>query len=223
MKIIIINTLFLLAPLAISAQNEAENYQHAQYCLSFADYQASNWIDADSITKIYRTDSQIMWSGGTAIRFKGIDNETTKILKNKAFAVNMNDTIYVNLHSLKNAGARWGNGYSIAYPYDNNKHLLFLERYVSRGQNMKFALGGAVGGMVGGFIAAGTVDWTGKVCYLINHDDSKVTCIDGNEMQLILKDKPELLEDYNRVSPKKERRAATYVMPFLKKAGLVNY
>ena len=125
MKIIIINTLFLLAPLAISAQNEAENYQHAQYCLSFADYQASNWIDADSITKIYRTDSQIMWSGGTAIRFKGIDNETTKILKNKAFAVNMNDTIYVNLHSLKNARARWGNGYSIAYPYDNNKHLLF--------------------------------------------------------------------------------------------------
>lgn len=223
MKRIVTYTLFLFVPLEISAQNGAEDYQHAKYCLSFVDYQANKWIDADSITKIYRTDSQIMWSGGTAIRFNSIDKETTKILKSKAFAVSMNDTIYVNLHSLKNSGARWGNGYSIAYPYDNNKQLLFLERYVSRGQNMKFALGGAVGGMVGGLIAAGTIDWTGKVCYLINHDDSKVTCIDGDEMQQILKDKPELLENYNRVSPKKERRAATYVMPFLKKAGLVNY
>jgi len=223
MKRIIFNLLLLLAPLALLAKNGNESYQKAKYCLSFVDFQEGKWIDAENVTKVTRSDSQIMWSGGTAIRFEGIDKETTKILKSKAFAVSMNDTIYVNLHSLKNSGARWGNGYSIAYPYDNNKHLLFLERYVSRGQNMKFALGGAFGGMVGGLIAAGTVDWVGKVCYLINHDDSKVTCIDGDEMQLILKDKPELLEDYNRVSPKKERRAASYVMPFLKKAGLVNY
>ena len=223
MKRIIFNLLLLLAPLTLFAKKENKNYQKAKYCLSFADYEAGKWIEVDNVAKITRTDNQIMWNGGTALRFESSDKETTKALKSKVFALMMNDTTYVNLHKLRNAGARWGNGYSMAYPYDNNKRLLFLERYVSRGQNIKFVMASTLGGMVGGLVAVGTTDWTGKVCYLVNSDKDKVTCIDGDEMQVILKDNPELLDDYNRVQPKKERRAATYVMPFLKKAGLVNY
>lgn len=214
--------LLFVAVITVSAQDKATIYQHAKYCMTFADCKDGRWTEADSVVKVSRTEGQVKWSGGTSVRFNATDKELAKTLKSKAFAVVMNDTLYVNLHGMKHSGAKWGNGYSVAFPYDNFKQLLFVERYISRGQNMKVAVGAGLGGMVGGAIMAGvSCDWHNKVCYLIGPDTKKATCIDGDMMAEILKDRPELLEKFNQPKTKKERRMASNVMPILMETGLV--
>lgn len=213
--------LLCLIAVTASAQDKDTLYRHAKYCLTFADCKAGRWTDADSVVKVSRTAGQIKWNGGTSVRFDAANKDLGKTLKSKAFAVVMDDTLYVNVHGMKHAGVKWGNGYSVAFPYDNGEQLLFVERFISRGQNMKVAMGAGLGGIVGGVMMAGTLDWTGKVCYLIGDDTKKAICIDSDMMTDILKEHPELLEKYNQLKGKKEQRAASNVMPMLIELGLV--
>lgn len=214
--------LLSLVALTASAQDAGLHYQHAKYCMSFADYQADWWTDVDNVAKVTRSFGKVKWSGGTAIRFESTDKELSKLLKSQAFALMMNDTLYVNLRNMKHAGAKWGSGYALAYPFDHNKQLLFLERYVSTGQNMKVALGTFTAGIIGGFAMANTINWKGKECFLIESDNPETTYIGSEKMQELLKDKPDLLKRYSAFQTKKEQRDAYNIMPLLIEARLVS-
>ncbi|GEM_PF-1127235 len=222
MKRSIIYLLLMFVSTMALAQDQGPHYQQAKYCLSFADYQAGWWTDAKDVAKVTRSLSKVKWSGGTAIRFESPDKNLNRILKSEAFALIMNDTLYVNLRNKRHSGAKWGSGYALAYPFDNNKQLLFLERYVSSGQNMKVMMGTFAAGIIGGLAMTNSLDWKGKECFLIGSDSPETTYIGSEKVEELLKDKPDLLKRYSTFQSKKERRDAYNIMPLLIEAGLVD-
>ena len=82
---------------------------------------------------------------------------------------------------------------------------------------------GAIGGLIGGMMVGMTMnsDWVGKVCYLIESDARKVTCIDQEVLPQLLQGHDDLIEEYNRIEGRKEKREAAVVMPMLIRAGLI--
>lgn len=210
--------LLSLVALMASAQDTALHYQHAKYCMSFADYQADWWTDVDNVAKVTRSLGKVKWRGGTSIQFKSTDKYLNRKLKSEVFAIAMNDTLYVNLRNMRYAGAGWGSGYAPAFPFNDNHQLLFIERYVGGGQNYETAL---VMGLITGVAVYRLTDWKGKVCYLIGSDNQKATFLNNKMMIELLANKPDLLKRYCALQNKKEQLDASYIMPLLIEAGLV--
>ncbi len=201
----------------------------AKYCLSYADFKADNWIDVDSLEFHKRTASQKAWAGGTDFNFKTADKELMKTIKKKAFAVVFDDSLFVNSHGLKHKGQAFGNGYVKGYRLSGGR-IVFLYSYVSMGKSIGLGVSagigvgfGAIGGLIGGMMVGMTMnsDWVGKVCYLIESDARKVTCIDQEVLPQLLQGHDDLIEEYNRIEGRKEKREAAVVMPMLIRAGLI--
>ena len=200
----------------------------ARYCMSYEEYVNDQWKTVEQLRRVTRTESQMKWSGGTLYRFNKMDKVFDKMLKKEAFAIDFNDTLYVNFYGLKHKGALLGTGYDKCYRM--GKKIVITDRYVSKKKNMAIgALAGASGvfaGAIGG-LAVGLADyglqakWEKEVCYIIDNDTKKITLIDQEMMSTLLADHPDLLSQYNQVESKKKKRSAITVMPLLIKAGLI--
>lgn len=214
-----------MAGVACAQSSDSENsVTHAgKYCLSYTDYLDGKWVDVNSLTRVTRSQSAKLWSGGGDYKFEAQDGEQEKTLKKKAFAILFNDTLYVNIGPLRHSGAKFGNGYDQAYKMDGNR-LVLLAPYVSRAKSMSIGVAGGLGGAIGGAIAgsaSASAGWNNKVCYLISSADTKIQCIDEEVMPGLLASHPALLERYNKIDGRKERRKAEQVMPLLIEAGLL--
>ena len=226
MKVILFLFSFLCTCASISAQETKT--MSAKYCMTYADYQKSKWIDVDEMTLVHRTESQIKWWGGGDFQFDiPIDKTLEKTIKKKAFAVYMDDTLYVNMHNLKHKGSKFGSGYILAFKTKDGR-LVFTERYVSRTKNMAMGAlvgaGGVFGSMISG-AAIGTAEWAmsleKKVVYLIDPNTEKVLCLDQDVVPGLLEGHPELLDSYSQIDGKHAKRSAAIVFPLLVQSGFI--
>ena len=199
-----------------------------KYCLTFEDYSNGRWTEVEEMTLVRRTDSQRMWSGGGDYKFDvSSDKAIEKTIKKKAFAVCMDDALYVNLHNLKHKGVRFGSGYDMAFKTKNGG-LVFNETYISKKKAMlSGALAGA-GGVFGGAIAGGVIgaaEWAvsleKRVTYLIDSDTNKVLCLDEIVVPELLEGHADLLEAYSQVDGKQAKRSASVVFPLLIQSGYI--
>ena len=216
-RLLIAAMLCCLCALSASAQ--------VQYCMSYADYQADNWLELDSLSIKERRHE---------FRLKTGNDSIDKVLKNEAFAIFYNDTLLVNCQHIYYKGEQLPKGFVPAYVYANGKLCLVNSLPADNGATaIPVAIGGGLlGGLVGGAIAGAVVGLSsGRLssenarCFLIRreYEDGRidVQMIDDKFMEMYEDSSPEFYSEYMSVKKKKKREAASHVLPLLKEWQLV--
>ena len=206
---------FLFAALNMSAQG--------RFCKSYDDFVAGNWTEVADLEPIHHSASHKLWVGGNDYKFETGDKAMDKVMKKEAFVIEYQDTLYVNLRTLRFEKTRFGNGYAQGLPYDGNK-IMFVTHRIGRAAANEQFMSGFMFGAIGAAIT-GSSQLKDRVCYLVdNNGDGKktnITLIDDEFMENLLElDRP-LLKTYRSEKKQKDRESAAHVLPILKEKGLV--
>lgn len=187
-----------------------------RYCLSYNDFVGNRWEMVDSIDVVRASKGhKFLWGGGD-FTIKGTDKASCKMLTSSAFAVIVNNKLYVNCKDLKYKKIIFGKGFSRALSL-GSRGLIFV------GIDSKVAAA-ARNGAVGGGVAATQED--GRICYLISKGfDGKryieVSPVDDEFMAKLLAEQTELLEKYYSETNPSERVHPNRIFSILKKSGYV--
>ena len=194
-----------------------------RFCYSYGDWQEGNWVELQQLTRNAHSKSRQLWVGGNDYSFSTGDKATDKVLKKKAFAVEYNDTLYVNLRTLRYERQRFGNGYAMAMPYDGDK-VMFVTYRIGKSVTWGRAAAGVFFGVIGGAISASNA-LKDRVCYLIdnggNGKTTEIKLIGDRLIKEMLSEKPLERHRYMSVHDPDERESAAHVLPLLKEWGLV--
>ncbi len=215
MKKICVFFVFLFAALNMSAQGK--------FCKSYDDFVAGRWTEVADLKPIHHSASHKLWVGGNDYKFETGDKAMDKVMKKEAFVIEYQDTLYVNLRTLRYEKTRFGNGYAMGLPYDGTKIMFVTHRIGRDAANERFVSGfmfGAIGAAI-----SGSSQLKDRVCYLVdNNGDGKktdITLINDEFMENLLElDRP-LLKTYRSEKKQKDRESAAHVLPILKEKGLV--
>ena len=215
MKRICVFFVFLFAALNMSAQGK--------FCKSYDDFVAGRWTEVADLKPIHHSASHKLWVGGNDYKFETGDKAMDKVMKKEAFVIEYQDTLYVNLRTLRYEKTRFGNGYAMGLPYDGTKIMFVTHRIGRDAANERFVSGfmfGAIGAAI-----SGSSQLKDRVCYLVdNNGDGKktdITLINDEFMENLLElDRP-LLKTYRSEKKQKDRESAAHVLPILKEKGLV--
>lgn len=135
-----------------------------------------------------RTKNQIFMSGGADYKIYNGDKETDKLIKTKIYAIEVNDSLYVNCRKLK-----------------FKKHVIgawFAPAIVCQGKVYFYAI--SVGpsaavafGVIGGAVQAAN-EASSRVYYEMDPAMKELDKVGSEKMMILLKDYPELLEQYKK-------------------------
>lgn len=195
-----------------------------RYCMSYADYQADNWVELDTLKLRGR---------GFAHRIRTGNDSLNKVIRDEAFAISYHDTLLINMAHMYYAGENFGNGYVPAYTFGNGQ-LCFTNFLPGRNDNAVFVPvgGGLVGGILSGVLAGAAVALTssdalkGKTyCFLLKREydggRKEARIINDDYMKRYEKNSPEFYAEYMSVKKKKKRESATHIFPLLKDWQLI--
>lgn len=203
---------FLLAIIAIGANAQCK------YCNTYEDFLADRWQELDTIyCDSHSKDHRVRWDGNKYTLTTG-DKNIDSILKKNAFAVMMNNQLYVNCHNLRYNHDRFGNGYTKAVQI-GQRSLLIVNDINGRWHNNPSA--------VVGFGIGAAMLTSKNYCYVISNganDKGKISArlIDDNmfEQMIASTNHYELINEYYSVKETEQRLQAKHVIPILEKAGL---
>ena len=216
--------LFILVS-ALALVSEAQ----PSYCLSYADFQAGNWLHLDTLIVKRQSRQRRFLMGVGEIKLTSGNKKTDKILKEKAFAILFHDTVFVNCTKLQYDDNQLGNGYTKALRLGQDKLLLagsaaLEDQVISDIRTGATLLGG---GAIGGALAAYSMREEmaiSKGCFVTEIEFRsgmvKIVAIDDAFVRNNLSKTPELIEQYEQIKPK-ERLFAIHVIPLFRKAGLI--
>uniref|UniRef100_A0AB33J080 GLPGLI family protein n=1 Tax=Prevotella sp. GTC17254 TaxID=3236794 RepID=A0AB33J080_9BACT len=191
-----------------------------QYCATYDDLKAGHWSNIDSVMVVTKSRTKQMWWGGKDFKFDSDNKATRRLLRKEAVAVMYRDTLLFNLTHLKDRGTAFGRGYARGHKMADG-HYLILYFDVAKMHAKSMAAG--MFGLVGGLAMAASSNKLVKqnVCYIVTPGEKKVTIINEKVMPDLLKDHPDLLEEYNQIK-KKERTYAENIVPLLQRAGVLD-
>jgi len=217
--------LLLILVSALALVSEAQ----PSYCLSYADFQAGNWLHLDTLIVKRQSRQRQFLMGVGKIKLTIGNKKTDKILKEKAFAIIFHDTVFVNCTKLQYDDNQLGNGYTKALRLGQDKLLLagsaaLEDQVISDIRTGATLLGG---GAIGGALAAYSMREEmaiSKGCFVTEIEFRsgmvKIVAIDDAFVRNNLSKTPELIEQYEQIKPK-ERLLAIHVIPLFRKAGLI--
>lgn len=217
--------LLLILVSALALVSEAQ----PSYCLSYADFQAGNWLHLDTLIVKRQSRQRQFLMGVGKIKLTSGNKKTDKILKEKAFAILFHDTVFVNCTKLQYDDNQLGNGYTKALRLGQDKLLLagsaaLEDQVISDIRTGAILLGG---GAIGGALAAYSMREEmaiSKGCFVTEIEFRsgmvKIVAIDDAFVRNNLSKTPELIEQYEQIKPK-ERLLAIHVIPLFRKAGLI--
>jgi len=217
--------LLLILVSALALVSEAQ----PSYCLSYADFQAGNWLHLDTLIVKRQSRQRRFLMGVGEIKLTSGNKKTDKILKEKAFAILFHDTVFVNCTKLQYDDNQLGNGYTKALRLGQDKLLLagsaaLEDQVISDIRTGATLLGG---GAIGGALAAYSMREEmaiSKGCFVTEIEFRsgmvKIVAIDDAFVRNNLSKTPELIEQYEQIKPK-ERLLAIHVIPLFRKAGLI--
>lgn len=217
--------LLLILVSALALVSEAQ----PSYCLSYADFQAGNWLHLDTLIVKRQSRQRQFLMGVGKIKLTSGNKKTDKILKEKAFAILFHDTVFVNCTKLQYDDNQLGNSYTKALRLGQDKLLLagsaeLEDQVISDIRTGATLLGG---GAIGGALAAYSMREEmaiSKGCFVTEIEFRsgmvKIVAIDDAFVRNNLSKTPELLEQYEQIKPK-ERLLAIHVIPLFRKAGLI--
>lgn len=217
--------LLLILVSALALVSEAQ----PSYCLSYADFQAGNWLHLDTLIVKRQSRQRRFLMGVGEIKLTSGNKKTDKILKEKAFAILFHDTVFVNCTKLQYDDNQLGNGYTKALRLGQDKLLLagsaaLEDQVISDIRTGATLLGG---GAIGGALAAYSMREEmaiSKGCFVTEIEFRsgmvKIVAIDDAFVRNNLSKTPELIEQYEQIKPN-ERLLAIHVIPLFRKAGLI--
>lgn len=135
-----------------------------------------------------RTKNQIFMSGGADYKIYNGDKETDKLIKTKIYAIEVNDSLYVNCRKLKfkkNVIGAW-----FAPAIVCQEKVYFYAIPVGPSAAVAF---GVVGGAAQAANAASS-----RVYYEMDSATKELDKVGSEKMMTLLKDYPELLEQYEK-------------------------
>ena len=197
-------------------------YGQDRYCLTYDDLINDRWDTVSHIKCSGRGIGKQFWVGGSDYTMKTGDKKTDKILKKKALAVIINDSLYVNCLNLRREKIGFGLGYARARLIGNDK-IFFVNQLIGRDLQNEAIAAGYFFGAIGSAITA-SEQRKNQVCYIISEgEDMKgrinIQVVDDEILRELIEDKKELRMDYNLRS-KKERASVEYITYILEKGGL---
>ena len=221
----IIATLLAIVALSASAQ--------CRYCYTYEELLDDQWQLLDTVYCKGHSKNRQVWVGGNDYTLTTGDKTIDNILEKEAFAVMLNDTLYVNCRNLRYEKAGFGKGYTQAKRIGQHS-LIFVNGFINGDApaeaGMFAVIGGTFGGAIGGAMAggiAGGVSTKSKqqVCYIISEGADhkgliKIHLLDDNFMNQIVSVREDLHDEYFAEKNASKRIRATHVIPILEKTGL---
>ena len=204
--------------MASSLQADAQ----CRYCNSYEDYKSDNWTELPYINFKQYSNSTQLWSRKHEYRFTTGDKKNDRKLRNEAFVIQKNDSMFVNLSQMKCDNVPFGKGFAYGIPLIGKK-ILFISNRVdlkvaSRQTNIYIAFG-----LMGALISKSS-NIKIKACYILDTDPNgqytDVLIIDDAVMNKLLVDDKELLDKYYLIPDQNERETPTNILPLLKEKGL---
>ena len=162
-----------------------------RYCMSYADYQADNWEELDSLHVKEMSNGRRLF-GCNDFKLTTGNDSLDKVIKKDVFAVFYNDTLLINCRNIHFRGADYedqtfGNGFTRAY-YFYDGRLCFINRWVD--EKAMFV---------------GSQGLLGALAAMEKYEESS----------------PEFYAEYMSVKKKKKREVASRVLPLLKEWQLI--
>ena len=194
-----------------------------RYCKSYDEFREGQWTVLDTVICASRSKSQKAWSGGSDYKLTRGDYATDKMLKENAFIVMVDDTIYVNVRNLRFEKSRFGDGYAKAKRIGQDT-LMFVGQKIGKDVQRAKMIGGMFGA-IGGAIAASSM-MKQQVCYIISKGaDSKgripIQLVDDEMVKVLIDKRIDLYEEYFSEKDVSDRIQAKHVIPILEKAGVI--
>lgn len=191
--------------------------------MSLTDFEAYRWEPISSLKLIEHSVSHQVWVGGNDYKFTTEDKDIDALLKKNAFLVEFQDTLYINLRSLRFGKYRFGNGYAKALVYGQDKILFIAPRLGKVNVNMGVMFG-AIGGAMGG-VLANSQNIKDRVCYIVEDDGDgekrSIMMVDDEFMDNLLEQDLEMLKRYQTPEKKVERESAANTLPILIEKNMV--
>lgn len=193
-----------------------------RYCLSYDDLLNGRWDTVSQIKCIGRSKGQQIWAGGSIYTMKTGDKAIDKILKKKALAVIVNDSLYINCLNLRYEKTGFGLGYAKAWVIGNK--ILFSNRLIGREMQNEAIAAGYFLGAIGSALAASD-QLKNQVCYVISEGEDKkgrinIQLVDDNIMEEFLEGRKDLQLDYHHIR-KDLRSSAEHILSILEKGGIL--
>ena len=212
-----LSIVLLLVSLTITAQK--------RFCRTYEDFIDNKWEELDSIHIKTHSKSHQMWWGGSDFAFTTGNKATDKLLKKEAFAITIDDTLYVNCRDLRFDGTRFGNGYVKARRI-GQRSLLIVNKIIGKKAAESEFVSAYMFGAIGGAISASN-HMKRQVCYIISHGINENGVIDlrlinDKLMENMLKKDTDLCNKYYSEKDDKKRMKANHIVPILEQAGLFN-
>ncbi|MBQ7419555.1 MAG: hypothetical protein IJV17_02305 [Prevotella sp.] len=215
-KIRIIYTLALLL-IAINANGQR------RYCDTYEDFLEGRWMELDTIHVTCHRKNLEVWEGGNIYTMTTGNKDTDKILKKKAFAVMLADTLYVNCRNLRYEKQGFGNGYAKGRRI-GERSILIVNKIIGQDANVNQFMSGFMFGLIGSAITA-SQQMKQQVCYIIssgadNQGEIPIRLISDDLMDLMIVRHDDLRKEFFEEKKASKRILAKRVIPLLEKAGL---
>jgi len=180
--------MFLLSP----CQAQQVIYNNLEDLLA----QKGDTVTTLSVAK--RTLNNLYMSNGADYRIESEGNSgLSKFIKNRAYAVLMDNDLYINCKFIRYERYRLGNWYAAAKQI--NGVIYFAAQPVGQRASSKIKPEGTtkLGGAVGDAIAASGRVYD-RVYYYINTETGRAELVTSETMYSLLTDKPQLMEEYKQ-------------------------
>lgn len=202
-----------------------------RYCMNYTEFVKGQWKTAEHVSVAKKNEAMKRIVQSSDYQMEADDEALKKLLNKKAFAVEIDHTLYVNCRSFRHQGVRFGAGYAVAFRMGNDK-LCVVNRKVGTSTLIET---GVMTGLtsftpllVGAIASAGLteVQLANQVCYLVDSEagsngKTKVTQIGDLLMPVLLGNQKALLEKYHAVGDKRTRQSAMNVLAVLHEAKLI--
>ena len=202
----------LLLALTVSLSGKSQS----SYCLTFAEYQSSQFHPIENLRMEHRSASKTFWNGGASYKPLTGNKNTEKILKKDAHFIVHHDSLFINCRKLSCQGVRFGNWYAQAWLF-HHEYILFSALNIEAAEQASGA--SFMFGAIGGAIAAAKYKDDYR-CYIYYPNTGIVEIIDQQIANRLLEEHPELQQELDKADPKK-RFAPETLLPILRKLGLI--
>lgn len=202
-----------------------------KYCMNYTEFVKGQWKTAEHVSVANKNEAMKRIVQSSDYKMEADDEALEKLLNKKAFAVEIDHTLYVNCHTFRHQGVRFGAGYALAFRLGNDK-LCVVNRKVGTSTLIET---GVVSGLtsftplvVSAIASAGLteVQLANQVCYMVDSEagsngKTKVTQIGDQLMPELLGNQKALLEKYHTAGDKRTRQSALNVLAVLHEAKLI--
>ena len=202
-----------------------------KYCMNYTEFVKGQWKTAEHVSVANKNEAMKRIVQSSDYKMEADDEALEKLLNKKAFAVEIDHSLYVNCRTFRHQGVRFGAGYALAFRLGNDK-LCVVNRKVGTSTLIET---GVVSGLtsftplvVSAIASAGLteVQLANQVCYMVDSEASsngktKVTQIGDQLMPELLGNQKALLEKYNAAGDKRTRQSALNVLAVLHEAKLI--